>query len=299
MISYHYKVFIEVASQLSFSKAAEVLFISQPAVSKHIKKLETEIGLPLFERKGYTIILTASGKKLQEYLYQAKKIEAQIESDVQIIKNQLEARGELNIGASTTLSLYVLPKILTSFHKKFPRVKILLINRNSENIRKALENKEIDLAIIEAHHKITSVHFQPFMHDEIIPVCSNRSPYAASGFNPEDLEKVPIALRERGSGTLSVLENELKNHKIKLGNLNIIARLGGTEALKNFLIEDIAIGFLSRLAVKKELDNGELREINIKSLKVERTFNFLTRTGEESMGIVKSFIKEAKRYYNI
>lgn len=294
MISFHYKVFAEVATNLSFSKAADVLFISQPAVSKHIKKLESEIGLPLFERKGNTISLTSSGEKLLDYLHKAKIIQGQIESDIQIVKSQLEAKGELSIGASTTLSLYVLPKILSVFHKKFPNVNILLVNHNSENILKALINKEIDLAIIEAHHKINSVNYEPFMHDEIIPVCAKHSPYGKTEITAEELKSIPIVIRERGSGTNSVLTKSLQKQAIKLGKLNIIARLGGTEALKNFLVEDIAIGFLSRLAVKNELDKGLLREVKIKSLKIRRTFNFLMRKGEVSTGIIKSFVKEAK-----
>ena len=294
MISFHYKVFAEVASNLSFSKAASVLFISQPAVSKHIKKLESEIGLPLFVRKGNTISLTSSGDKLLEYLHKAKIIQGQIDSDIQIIKNQLKARGELNIGASTTLSLYVLPKILSSFHKKYPNISILLVNRNSENILKALVDKEIDIAIIEDHHKINSVQYQRFMDDEIIPVCAKHSPYGETVITAEELKNIPIVIRERGSGTLAVLSRKLEAQHIKLGKLNIIARLGGTEALKKFLLEDIAIGFLSRLAVKTELENGLLREVKIKSIKIERTFNFLMRKGEQSTGIVKSFIKEAK-----
>lgn len=294
MISFHYKVFTEVATNLSFTKAAAVLFISQPAVSKHIKKLESEIGLPLFVRKGNTISLTSSGEKLLEYLQKAKIIQGQIESDIQIIKNQLKARGELNIGASTTLSLYVLPKILSSFHKKYPNIRILLVNRNSENILIALLDKEIDIAIIEDHHKINAVQYERFMDDEIIPVCTKHSPYGETEITPEELKNIPIVIRERGSGTLAVLTKKLESKKIKLGKLNIIARLGGTEALKKFLLEDIAIGFLSRLAVKSELDNGLLREVKIKSIKIERTFNFLMRKGEQSTGIVKSFIKEAK-----
>jgi DNA-binding transcriptional LysR family regulator len=299
MIAFRYKVFIEVAAHLSFSKAAEVLFISQPAISKHIKKLEAEIGLPLFERKGNTINLTPSGEKLVEYLHQAKKIEAQIESDVQIIKDQFKAKGDLKIGSSTTLSLYVFPKILSAFHKKFPNVQILLYNRNSENILEALVTKKIDLAIIESHHKINAVQYQSFMRDEIIPVCANHSPFAEKAITLEELKDIPVAIRERGSGTLAVMSKELENHHIKMGDLNVIARLGGTEALKNFLLEDIAIGFLSRLAVKKELAIGSLREVGIPSLKITRTFNFLLRKGEESTGIVRSFIKEAKSYYNI
>ena len=299
MLSITYETFFEVATRLSFSKAAEVLFISQPAVSKQIKKLEEELGLPLFVRKGNIITLTSTGKNLVKYLYGAKKIQRQILSDVNIIKNQRAARGELKIGASTTISLYVMPKILSSFHSKFPNISILLINRNSENVLAALINQEIDLAIIEAHHQINSVHFQPFMHDEIIPVCARHSPYGNQDIHLSELKNLPVAIRERGSGTLAILTDQLARHKLKLGDLNIIARLGGTEALKNFLIVDNAIGFLSRLSVQEELQSGALREVNINDLSIIRKFNFVMRKGEESVGIIRAFIKETKLLHNL
>lgn len=299
MLAFRYEVFYEVASRLSFSKAAEVLYISQPAVSKQIKGLENEIGIPLFARKGNRIDLTSSGTKLYNYLQKAKVIQRQIQSDIDIIKNQWTAKGELKIGASTTISLYVMPKVLSVFRKRFPQVKILLINRNSENVLKALVNQEIDLAIIEAHHQINSVQHVHFMKDEIIPVCCMNSPYARGEIKVKDLMEIPLALRERGSGTLAFLTKALTNHQLKQADLNIIARLGGTEALKNYLLEDESVGFLSRLSVQKELGEQTLREIKIKGLQIERSFNFVTRTGEEPVGIIKAIIKEAKALYNL
>lgn len=296
MLAIHYKVFFEVASYLSFTKAAEVLYISQPAVSKQIKKLEAELSIALFERSGNTIKLTPSGEKLLQYLHKVRLIEKQMQSDVDIVKEQIEVRGELKIGASTTVSLYVMPRILSSYRKKFPQVRILLINRNSENVLRALINKEIDLAIIEEHHKINAVHFQPFIKDEIIAVCAKHSPYGIGEVSLRELKEIPIALRERGSGTQSVLSKQLEKSGIRLNELSISARLGGTEALKNFLIQDDSIGFLSRMAVDKELSSGILREVKIKSFKVNRKFNFVMRKGEESVGIIKSIIKEALHY---
>jgi len=296
MLAIQYEVFFEVASNMSFTKAAEVLYISQPAVSKQIKKLESELSIALFERKGNTISLTPSGDKLLHYLHKVKMIQKQIQSDVEIVKDQLEVKGELKIGASTTISLYVMPRILASFRKKFPQVQILLVNRNSENVLSALINKEIDLAIIEEHHKINAVHFQSFIEDEIIPVCAKHSSYATNEISLAELKSIPLALRERGSGTQSVLKKELEKNKVRLNELNIYARVGGTEALKNFLIQDDSIGFLSRLAVEKELALGILREVKIKSFKVNRKFNFVMRQGEESIGILRSLIKEARTY---
>ncbi|MTI30382.1 LysR substrate-binding domain-containing protein [Xanthovirga aplysinae] len=298
MLAIHYEVFFEVACHLSFSKAAEVLYISQPAVSKQVKKLEAELGVPLFERKGNSINLTLSGQKLMEYLHEAKTIQKKISSDLEIIKNQSKAKGELKIGASTTISLYVLPKMLSAFHKKLPNVKILLINRNSENVLKALLDREIDLAIIEAHHEINAVSYQPFIQDEVVAFCSKDSPFAGRTIDFEELKTVPMVLRERGSGTVAVLSKSLEEHQVKLGDLNIIARLGGTVALKNYVMEDDAIGFLSKWAVRNELEKGELSLVKVKDFKVDRRFNFVIRKGEESTGVLRALIRVAKDIYN-
>ncbi len=272
--------------------------VSQPAVSKQVKKLEGELGVRLFERQGNTIRLSPPGEKLLTQLRQARLIEKQIESDIDIVKTQEEARGELRIGASTTLSLYVLPKVLSSFRRKWPRTKITLINRNTENVLKSLVNHEIDLAIVEDKHESNALHYDFFMADTIIPVCSKHSPFAGQKISLDELINVPLVVREVGSGTLSAWSRKLNELKIKIGDLNIIARLGGTEALKNFLVEDTAVGFLSPWAIKKELEMGLLKEVDISDLNVERSFNFVIRTGETAAGTTKAFVSEAKLTYN-
>lgn len=298
MLSIAYEAFYQVASHLSFSKAADALYISQPAVSKQIKKLEGELGVPLFERRGSSILLTASGDKLLYYLKQARHIQKQMESDLDIIKTALRAKGELRIGASTTLSLYVLPKVLSLFRKKWPEIKITLINRNTENVLIALRDGDIDLAVVEDRQEGSGVHYEFFMHDRVIPICSSQSPYAGKPISLAELKDIPLAMREIGSGTLSAWSRQLNQLEIQAADLNIKARLGGTEALKNFLIEDTAIGFLSPLAIKREMELGLLSEVNIPELIAERELSFVTRTGETLTGVARDFIKEAKSYYN-
>ncbi|MCE7993919.1 MAG: LysR family transcriptional regulator [Roseivirga sp.] len=298
MLSIAYEAFYEVASHQSFSKAAEALYISQPAVSKQVKKLEGELGVPLFERKGSSILLTISGEKLLMYLKQAKQIQKQIDSDLDIIKTELRGKGELRIGASTTLSLYVLPRALSNFQKKWPQVKITLINRNTENILNALVQGDLDLAVVEDRQDGSGIRYDFFMKDKIIPVCSSHSPYAGKSVSLNEFVNVPLVMRELGSGTLSAWSRKLDELKIRAGDLNIKARLGGTEALKNFLIEDTAVGFLSPLAIKREMELGLLSEVDMPELIAERDLSFVTRTGETLSGVAHDFIKEVKQCYN-
>ena len=298
MLSVRHEVFIEVAAHLSFSKASEILFISQPAISKHVKALEEYYKTTLFERKGNSVVLTAAGRLLYERLLEAVQIKRQLEFEISTLKNQFKAKGQLNLGASTTVALYIIPKVLSEFHQKYPDVQISLLNRNTDTIIQALLNQDIDVAIVEGNKKINAIHYQPFMTDEVIAVCSAKSPIAQRGaLSIQDLKKFPIALREQGSGTLSALKASLQKHHIKLSDLDVSVRLAGTEALKNFLKEDNCLGFLPHRALLKELRDGELVAVKVEKLHIIRNFHFIQRQGTENDGLNKAFIKFAKVHY--
>src|SRR3981081_56867 len=121
MLSTRHEIFMEVASNLSFSKASRVLFISQPAISKHIKALEDYYKVALFERKGNAIELSTAGKLLYERLKEAKNIQSLLEYELSTLKDRLQAKGQLKLGASTTVALYIIPKIISGFHQKHPQ----------------------------------------------------------------------------------------------------------------------------------------------------------------------------------
>jgi len=298
MLSTHHLVFIEVAREKSFSKASKSLFISQPAVSKHIKYLEDYYKAKLFERNGLQINLTEAGKLLLERLLRVKNIQQETEFEISTINDQSQAKGILKLGASTTVALYILPKVLSVFQQDYPQLEITLLNRNSEIVLEALLNQEINLGIIEGRGKLSNVVYQPFINDRVIPVCSKKSPIAKKKhYLLKDVLRMPVALRERGSGTLEALKFALQKHKMGINELNVKVRLGGTEALKNFLIESGCLGFLPQRSVLKELKYAELTEINFEGLHIERSFYFIQRKGETSE-LNKKFIRYARNVYN-
>ena len=299
MLSVRHEIFLEVANHLSFSKASQTLFISQPAISKHIKALEDFYKTILFVRKGSNIVLSEAGKMLDKRLREAKQIQKQLEFEMSTLKDQFLAKGQLKLGASTTVALYILPKVLSSFHQTFPGVQISLLNRNTDTIVKALLDQDIDVGIVEGKNKISSILYQPFMTDEVVAVCSAKSSIAKrSSLNIEDLRHLPIALREQGSGTLAALKYALQKHHIKLSELKVGIRLAGTEALKNFLREDYCLGFLPRRSVVRELESGELVAVKIDKLQIIRDFFFIQRQGADNDGLNKAFIRFAKIGYN-
>ncbi|WP_242927130.1 LysR family transcriptional regulator [Pontibacter vulgaris] len=298
MISHKHEVFIEVARLLSFTKASQSLFISQSAISKQVKALEEYYKTGLFERHGNSVSLTPAGKLLYQKLLVAKQLQQELHQEVQAINENFSPQVRMVLGASTTISLYIIPPVLSAYLQKNPNVQLTLKNRNSENILKALLDHEIDLGIVEGINKVSNVTYSPFMADEVIAVCSSKNPLKKQQLEVKDLYDIPLALRESGSGTLAVLEEALLKKNVKLMDLPIKIRLGGTEALKNFVRVDTCLSFLPRQAVKKELQSGELVEVKIQDLSVTRTFNFIQRKGTENNHPYKDFMQFTKRHYS-
>lgn len=295
MLSTRHEIFIEVATNLSFSRASEILFISQPAISKHMKVLETFYKTPLFERKGNTIQLSHGGLLLLKRLNEAKKIQNQLEFELSVLKNQLKAKGQLKLGASTTVALYIIPKILSAFHQKYPGLKISLLNRNTDTIVKALADQDIDIGIVEGKKKNSAILYQPFATDEVIAVCSAKSPIAKKrSLTVQEIKNYRVVLREQGSGTLAALKYNLEKNGVKLSELNVNVRLAGTEALKNFLREDNCLGFLPKGSVLKDLENGDLVIVKIENFQIIRNFFFIQRRGADNNDINKIFIRFCK-----
>ncbi len=296
MLSTRHEIFIEVATNLSFSKAGEVLFISQPAISKHIKALETFYKSSLFERKGNALLLTKAGYLLLSRLKEAKKIQNQLEFELSILNDDLKAKGQLKLGASTTVALYIIPKILSAFHQKYPEVKISLLNRNTDTIVKALIDQDIDIGIVEGKKKNSSILYQPFMTDEIVAVCSAKSFIAKKRvLTIQEIQQYPIVLREQGSGTLAALKYNLEKNGIKISDLKVNVRLAGTEALKNFLREDNCLGFLPKGSIVRELRDGDLVALKIEKFQIVRDFFFIQRHGTDNNDLNKSFIRFCKQ----
>lgn len=298
MLSHPHEIFLEVARQLSFTKAGQTLFLSQSAVSKQVKALEEYYKTGLFERLGNSIVLTPPGELLYRKLLLAKQLQHELHQEFTELSPDFSPQVHMVIGASTTISLYVIPPVLSAYLSQYPNTQLTLKNRNSENILKALLDHEIDLGIIEGIHKVSNVTYTPLLTDEVVAVCSARNPLHRQELDARDLLRVPVALREVGSGTLAVLEEALAEKHIKLTDLSVKVRLGGTEALKNFVRVDTCLAFLPRQSVMKELASGELMEVKVRDLNLMRHFDFVQRKGTENNVPYKSFVQFARRHYS-
>jgi len=277
-MDYRDEVFLSVAENLSFSKAADELFISQPAVTKHIKELESKLSIALFERKGNKIYLTKAGKLAYQHLKQIRQQYRELEFDLGRLNDTF--RGSLRIGASSTISQYLLPGALAAFHRRFPQIKLDLYNGNSFEMEQKLLNHEIDLALVENESSRANIRYQDFMDDEIVVVTGSNSVYAKrKSLSLADIREVPLVLRERGSGTLEVIHHALSRQKVDIDKLNILIHLGSTEAIKNFLVNFDGIAMVSGKAIEKELQLKSIVKITVKDLSIHRKFRFAQRHG--------------------
>ncbi len=287
-MNYRDQVFLKVAENLSFSKAASELFISQPAVTNHIKALETDLKIRLLERKGNKVYLTKAGELVYRHLKKIKLAYRDLEFEIGKLNKTNE--GKLLLGASSTISQYIIPKVIADFNKRYPEIKIFLTNGNSHQIEEKLLENELDLALVENDLSRQNIKYSTFLTDEVIAITGSKSIYSKiNNITILDLQKIPIVLREEGSGTLEVIKKALKKQDVKIDNLNIIMRLGSTEAIKNFLQNFEGISLISEKSVEREIFLKLLSKINIKGLDINRHLRIALRHGENN-SISNTFI---------
>lgn len=294
MFDFRLQVFQTVARRLNFTKAAAELYITQPAVTKHIHELEREFKVKLFDRNGSRIKITAEGKILLHHVEQIFAMYRNMEFEMNQLSQKHE--GKLRLGASTTIAQYLLPPVLAGFHQKFSDVQITLTTGNTEEIENALKDNEIDLGIIEGHSKNASIKYSEFIKDEIVLVTSISNPLAKKGvIQIKDLKNIPLLMREPGSGTLEVIAHELKKVKLNLHDLKIEMQLASTESMKSYLFHSECMAFLSIHSILSELKRNEFQIIDIKGMNIERYFYFIQLHGQ-SEALPELFMKFANRY---
>lgn len=296
-MDFRLKVFYTVATRLSFTKAATEMFITQPAISKHVQELEEQYNIKLFNRNGSKISLTTAGEILLKHTKNIFEVYREIDFDMSTLINQ--RKGLLRLGASTTISQYIIPPLLARFHQKLEDVKVSLLNGNTEQIENALLKQEIEIGIVEGQSKNKFIKYTQFLKDELVLVCNSSNPLVGlNEVNQEDLKRMNFLVREQGSGTLEVIEYALKPFKIKLSDLKIEMQLGSTESIKSYLMNSNCVAFISIHAIEKELQNNELSILDIKDVIIQRFFYIITLQGKTD-SLSSLFVQNISNHYNL
>lgn len=301
MENHRLRVFREVVACMSFRKAAEVLHLSQPAVSQQIRVLEEEYGTRLFDRDGNHITLTAAGRVLHGYALSAAHLMDEARTALASLNHVIS--GDLRLGASTTIAQYILPRVLGAFHRQNPQVHLSLISGNTEQIVEAVISEQVALGIIEGPAMRRGLRAEPLMRDRMVLIVGAKHPFIGSkGRSSEPpaslsisaLGALPLLMRERGSGSRRVVERALKQAGLPLKSLHIAMELDSTEAIVSGVEAGLGVGFVSESAIGKELRLGTLRIANVEGIAIERNFSLIHRAGQEPIGPAAAFHRFAR-----
>lgn len=286
-------VFKAVCEELSFSKAAERVAISQPAVSKNIKSLEEHYGVSLFVRKGAKIELSQQGQYLYDKSKDILNLYNQVEDHFQSLHNA--APEFLKLGCSTTLSQYLLPTLLLGIQKKHPKLQIELQDGNSRQIEQLISNQILDFGIVEGNHHLKDLKYQLFLKDEIVLI-HQASTQAPQSISIQTLESLPLIRRELGSGTDEILQTAFDAHGIKIAQQSM--RIGSTQAIKSMVsLNPDLYAFVSVHSIAEELKDQKLEIIDVDHLEITRDFNFITRQGVQN-SFFEQIQRDLKSLYN-
>ena len=257
------QVFHAVAKQLSFTKAADVLFMTQPAVTFQIKQLEEHFNTRLFDRGHGRITLTPAGEVVLGYAERILGLSSEL--DVRLSELTGEISGSLMVGASTTIAEFMLPGILGEFKSSYPNVRSRLVVGNSESIEHRVMEHTIDIGFIELLSHEPTLECEVCCDDELVVVCHPRFPLARhKELTPQKLLEHPFVSREPGSGTREFTENYLRSAGIALDQMNVVMELGSPIALNGVVETGLGFAIASRASVTKEQRLGDIVAIPLK-----------------------------------
>lgn len=271
------RAFLYAAEDLSFSKAARRMHLTQPTVSHHIKSLELEIGVELFDRSGSELQLTEAGRILQPWA--RKLIRQAIEMSEMMDSLQNKIVGSIRIACSTTTGKYLLPQLAARFHDLYPWVKITILSCTPDYVVPHLLEEDANLGVISREVSGDSIDCQEFFEDHIILIAPAEHPWAQRPFiEPTDILDEPFIVRERTSGTRRVMLDVLNRHDISLDDLNVYLEVGNAEAIVETVAAGFGVSFVSRLAAACALDQGKIVEVPVADLDLRRKI-FMIRRG--------------------
>jgi LysR family transcriptional regulator, transcriptional activator of the cysJI operon len=287
--NFRIRVFRTVAHHLNFSRAAEELLLTQPAVTQQVKALEDELGVPLFDRGGGRITLTAGGKALLPFADKMKEVSDQ--AFAAVAETSGAQAGELTVGASQTIAQYLLPNFVAAFAKVHPRIRIITRSGNTEEMLDALLTHQIQLALIEGPNRRKDLNIEPFLQDHMVLVVPTTHEWADREVDLENLKQQPLLIREFGSGSRRVVEKALVAAGLQKKHLRIQMELDSTEGLLSAVEAGLGVAFVSRWAVRNQLSLGTLRVARVRGLKLSRQFSIAYPAGPSPAGNVGAFHK--------
>lgn len=288
------QVFYTVARMLSFTKAADTLHMTQPAVTFQVRQLEDYFNTRLFDRTHNRVTLTAAGRKIYEYCERIFELYSEMDHAVRDLTGDMSA--PLSLGASTTIAEYMLPVLLRGFKDKHPEVNLRLKVSNTEGIVSMVENSMIDLGIVEAPVTNKNLVVEICKLDQLVVVMQPDHPLAGrKTVRMEEILQLPFICREEGSGTREVIMDYIDSCKLDRNNLNVCLELGSPESIKGAVEAGMGISILSRATLAKELALGTLACTSL-APPLERAFSFVRQRQKFTLRAMDELLEYARGY---
>lgn len=287
------KIFYETAIHLNMTKVAKDMYISQPSISQSINELESELGAKLFDRIGKKLFLTHEGEVFLNY---TRRILNLYDEGVKTIREfNVNGKGKIVIGASTTIGIYILPEIIKEFSSKYKDIEISLIIENTKNIEKLILENKVDFAYVEGDVHSDEIRKEVVWKDELVFICGDKNDLRNyKKIDGKVLENQKLIMREDGSGTREHTELFLKKNKIKF---TTFLELGNTEAIKKTVEANLGVGCLSYRVVEDKVKSGELFIFRLLEGSIERDLYLISHNDKFISNNMKTFIEYTRDFY--
>lgn len=267
----HLKTFICVVEKKSFSETARALHLAQPTVTAQIKALESHLNVTLFERNTKKVEPTPIALVLYRYAKEIIKLCEEAENEM--LNMAQTVTGHLVISCSLTIGENILAPILRQFTHRYPHIHLQAEITNTSQILAKIHDYQLDIGLIEAEVEDPDLILEPFMEDELVVIASPTYFEAKkTSLTLEELKGLPLILREKGSGTRSVMEQHLIKAGLNPLDLNIYLELGSTEAVKSAVEEGLGISIISKTSINKEIQLESLKVYRVENITFSRHF---------------------------
>jgi DNA-binding transcriptional LysR family regulator len=272
MIDFRHETFYRLCQLKSYTKTAEYLHLTQPAVSQHIRYLEKLYGGALFEYNGRKLSLTQRGERLYRYVQVLRADTKKIGEELQKVHTE---HPSVFFGATLTIGEYVMPEVLHQILREHPHYHIGMVVENTQKLLQELSDGTIDFALLEGYFDQSRYGAKLLSYEKFIPVCSPASPFAGKTVSFDAITSRRLILREKGSGTREILEQALKAHNYSLDSFEQVCEIGNMNAIKELVGRDDGISFMYLQAAARELEEGKLAEFQIEGFSAGHEFNFV------------------------
>ncbi len=289
MINQKFKTLVVLAKEKKYTKTAEICNITQPAVTQHIKALESFYNIKIFARKGKDLIVTPSGQILIDSARLMVSINERIKKR---ISQTLEYQNKLDIGITLTASNHFIPEILQVLKTKYPDIRYTFHTENVKKIIEKMKFRELDFAVLDGTPPSKDFNSKLLVKDELIFIASNKHPLVQNSkeIKLEDLKKEKLILRDEKANTRIVFENYLLNHFESVQNFDIILEVESTSLIKRLVIEGHGISLMSKAICDHLIDQDVLRQIHVKDFHLERGIYLIYPKELEDDSIIKNIL---------